>query len=68
MWSPPTVVVLTLPAGTLAKSVYTELEDLHHQGFKTWVSRIEDIVDSLGVTVGGGQRERIQKKLSLEGD
>ena len=37
----------TLPAGTLAKSIYTELEDLHHQCFKTWVSRIEDMVDSL---------------------
>ena len=47
----------TLPAGTLAKSVYTELEDLHHQGFKTWVSRIEDMVDSLGVTMGGNVNE-----------
>ena len=47
----------TLPAGTLAKSVYTELKNLHHQGFKTWVSRIEDIVDSFGVTMGGNVNE-----------
>ena len=47
----------TLHAGTLAKSVYTELEDLHNQGFKTWVSRIEDMVDSLGVTMGGNLNE-----------
>ena len=47
----------TLPEGTLAKSVYTELEDLHHRGFKTWVSRIEDMVDSFGVTMGGNVNE-----------
>ena len=47
----------TLPTGTLAKSVYTEIEDLHHQAFKTWVSMIEDMVDSLGVTMGGNVSE-----------
>ena len=42
----------TLPAGTSAKSVHTELDNLHHKSLKTWVSRIEDIWDSLGVTMG----------------
>ena len=41
----------TLPAGTSAKSVYTVLDDLHHQGFKTWLSRIEDMFNLFSVTM-----------------
>ena len=49
--------LLTLHAHTLAKSVYSELERLHHQGFETWVSKIHEIAHTYGVRMSGNTVE-----------
>ena len=49
--------LLTLPAHTLAKSVYSELERLHHQGFETWVSKVHDMAYTYGVRMSGNTVE-----------
>ena len=69
MWSPSSVCfchinvlcfahrLLTLPAHTLAKSVYSELERLHHQGFETWVSKVHEMAHTYGVRMSGNTVE-----------
>ena len=49
--------LLTLPAHTLAKSVYSEFERLHHQGFETWVSKVHEMAHTYGVRMSGNTME-----------
>ena len=49
--------LLTLPAHTLAKSVYSESERLHHQGFETWVSKVHEMGHTYGVRMSGNTVE-----------